>query len=82
MSKIKLTYPGKTVDLELTREIATHILQNPGFRPKVTGQNLHAFPETLGLTLTGPFSLDQLQQIIGIVCDGLRKPTDTPPPAP
>ncbi len=83
MKHIKLTYPGKSVDLELTRELVQHLIQvNPGYRPSVTGRQLHAFPKALGLTLTGPFSLDQLQQIIGIVCDGLRKPTDAPPPAP
>jgi hypothetical protein len=83
MKHIKLTYPGKTVDLELTRELVTHLTQtNPGYRSSVTGRQLHAFPKTLGLTLTGPFSLDQLQQIIDIVCDGLRKPTDDLPPAP
>jgi hypothetical protein len=83
MKHIKLTYPGKTVDLELTPELVLHLIQtNPGFRPSVTGRQLHAFPKTLGLTLAGSFSLNQLQQIIGIVCDGLRKPTDDLPPAP
>jgi hypothetical protein len=83
MKHIKLTYPGKTVDIELTRKLVAHLIQtSPGYRPNLTGRQLRAFPKTLGLTLTGSFSVEQLRQIVDIVCDGLRKPTDAPPPAP
>jgi hypothetical protein len=83
MKHIKLACPGKIVDIELTRKLVTHLIQtNPGYRPSLTGRQLHAFPKTLGLTLTGSFSVVQLRRIVDIVCDGLRQPTDDLPPAP
>jgi hypothetical protein len=82
MKHIKLTYPGKTVDLELTPELTNLIQIRPGYRPSVTGRQLHALPKTLGLTLTGSFSISELLRIFDIVCDGTRKPTDDIPPAP
>lgn len=86
MNKITVISPlvfGESVDREIMERIAPHLIQtNPGYRPSVTGRQLHAFPKTLGLTLTGSFSVDQLRQIVDIVCDGLRKPTDDLPSTP